>query len=102
MDDPTARLIGAIREDDAARVRELFQSHPQLKARINEASECGPDLAITCARSREMIDALLEAGADLDAKTRWWAGGFGLLHLAPPELAAHAIARGARVDAHAA
>jgi ankyrin repeat protein len=49
-----------------------------------------------------MLDVLLEAGADINAKSRWWAGGFGLLHGAEPELAAYAIQRGAVVDVHAA
>jgi ankyrin repeat protein len=49
-----------------------------------------------------MLDVLLDAGADLNAKSRWWAGGFGLLHTAKPDLAAYAIQRGAVVDAHAA
>ena len=49
-----------------------------------------------------MLDVLLEAGADLNAKSRWWAGGFGLLDWASPELAAYAIERGAVVDVHAA
>jgi hypothetical protein len=49
-----------------------------------------------------MLDVLLAAGADLNAKSSWWAGGFGLLHGASPELAAYAIRRGASVDIHAA
>jgi ankyrin repeat protein len=49
-----------------------------------------------------MLEVLLTAGADLNAKSRWWAGGFGLLHSATPELAAYAIQRGAIVDVHAA
>jgi ankyrin repeat protein len=49
-----------------------------------------------------MLDALLEAGADINGRSRWWAGGFGLLDLAQPEVATYAIERGATVDAHAA
>lgn len=49
-----------------------------------------------------MIDALVNAGADLNAKSRWWAGGFGLTHSASPELAAYAVELGAEVDIHAA
>ena len=49
-----------------------------------------------------MLDVLLDAGADLNAKSRWWAGGFGLLDWAAPELATYAIERGAVVDVHAA
>jgi len=39
---------------------------------------------------------------DINARSRWWAGGFGLLDSADPELATYAIERGAVVDAHAA
>ena len=49
-----------------------------------------------------MLDVLTDAGADLNAKSQWWAGGFGLLHQCSPELAAYAIERGAAVDVHAA
>jgi ankyrin repeat protein len=49
-----------------------------------------------------MLDVLLAAGADLNARSSWWAGGFGLLHWASPDLAAYAIRRGAFVDIHAA
>jgi len=49
-----------------------------------------------------MLDALLEAGVDINGRSRWWVGGFGLLDCAKPELAACVIQRGAVVDAHAA
>jgi hypothetical protein len=49
-----------------------------------------------------MLDVLVAAGADLNAKSSWWAGGFGLLDGASSELAAYAIRRGAFVDIHAA
>lgn len=48
-----------------------------------------------------MIDVLLAAGADVNARSKWWAGGFGFLHTADPELAEYAIERGAIVDVHA-
>ena len=92
----------AFHRDDPAGVCELLSRHPDLKARINEPMMDFDAPAITGVRSREMLDTLLEAGADINAKSRWWAGGFGLLHCASPELAAYAIARGAMVDVHAA
>jgi len=49
-----------------------------------------------------MLEALLEAGADINARSKWWAGGFGLLDQASPEVAASAIKRGAVVTVHAA
>jgi len=92
----------ALANDDAKLFRELLPRHPETKARINEPIGPFDSPAIINVRSRQMLDALLEAGADINAKSRWWAGGFGLLHGASPELAAYAIERGAVVDAHAA
>src|SRR5437867_10918741 len=87
---------------DADLFRRLLDRHPDLKAKINEPVAAFDAPVITRVRSREMLDVLLAAGADINAKSRWWAGGFGLLHGASPELAAYAIERGAVVDVHAA
>ena len=95
-------IAKALREDDAPRVRELLQRHGELRARINEPFGDFDSPVIACARSREMLDVLLSAGADINARSRWWAGGFGLLHTAEPELAEYAIEQGAVVDVHAA
>ena len=92
----------ALADDDAALLRDLLQRFPQAKASINDPVAAFDSPAVIGVRSREMLDALLEAGADINAKSRWWAGGFGLLHTAEPGLAAYAIERGAVVDAHAA
>lgn len=100
--DPLVQIKKAFRANDAARVRELLELHPSLKARINEPLGPFDSPAIVNAQSPQMVDTLLDAGADLNAKSQWWAGGFGILHSANPEVAAHAIARGAVVDAHAA
>jgi ankyrin repeat protein len=93
----------ALHENDAALLRDLLARHPEIKSKVNEPfpGDCGA-LAITSVRRRAMLDVLLDAGADLNAKTHWWAGGFGLLHCAPPEVALYAIERGAIVDEHAA
>ena len=92
----------AFQADDVGRVRGLLDSHPELKAKINEPLGPFDSPPIVNVRSRSMLDVLLEAGADLNAKSRWWAGGFGLLDWASPEVAAYAIERGAFVDVHAA
>jgi ankyrin repeat protein len=49
-----------------------------------------------------MLDVLLDAGADINARSRWWAGGFGILDSVPPELAPYAIERGATITVNAA
>ena len=100
--DPVDAFKRAMRADDAAGARKLFAAHPMLRGMIDEPLGPFDSPAITNARSKEMLDVLLAAGANLDARSRWWAGGFGLLHSASPELAAYAIERGAIVDVHAA
>jgi hypothetical protein len=96
------QLKRAFCKDDAGTVRNLLQEHPEAKALINEPIGPFDSPAINAARSPEMLDVLLEAGADINAKSRWWAGGFGILDGAEPDLARYAIERGAIVDVHAA
>ena len=99
---PVELIKDAFQSNDVTRVRALIDEHPELKARINEPWGPFDSPLIVNVRSRPMLDALLDAGADLNAKSRWWAGGFGLLDCASPELADYAIQRGALVDVHAA
>ena len=102
----TVKLVDAVRAafaaNDADQVRAILNQHPQLKAAIDQPVGPFDSPAIVNVRSREMLDVLLDAGADINVRSRWWAGGFGLLDSAEPELAAYAIERGAIVDAHAA
>ena len=100
-------LTAAIRADDATLVREVLQRHPGLKETINEPlPKYGFDepaiVAAVHKDNRSMVDALLDAGADVNERTRWWAGGFGVLDFASLGLAEYLISRGAEVDIHAA
>lgn len=100
--DPLQLLKKAFHDDDAAMFRRLLEQYPAFKAKINEPVADFNSPIITAVRSREMLDVLLDAGADINAKSNWWAGGFGLLHSAKPALANYAIERGAKIDVHAA
>jgi ankyrin repeat protein len=100
--DPMELFKQAFVEHNASLFRELLERFPAIKPRINEPVATFDAPIITQVRTREMLDVLLEAGADINAKSRWWAGGFGLLHGAEPDLAAYAIQRGAIMDVHAA
>lgn len=97
-----SEAMEAVNADDAMRMRELLVRHPALKAIVNEAAGPFDSPAIVNVRSRDMLDVLLEAGADINARSRWWAGGFGVLDLVDPDVAAYAIERGAIVDVNAA
>jgi ankyrin repeat protein len=100
--DPMDLLRQAFAEDDATLFRQLLDRYPALKARIDEPVEAFQSPVITQVRSREMLDVLLAAGANINVRSKWWAGGFGLLDTAEPDLAHYAIERGATVDGHAA
>lgn len=110
--DPIAELHAAVVSRDAPRVAELLDRHPQVKQRINEpfpGASFGETPLLGCLQfeSRELIDAFLKAGADINQKSHWWAGGFSVLdHAADPArpkwLAPFLIERGAIVDMHAA
>ena len=55
------------------------------------------------AKNLPLLDLLLAHGADINLKSAWWAGGFGILESdLTPEDAAPLIARGATVDVWAA
>ena len=95
-------LKEAFAVNDAVLFASLLERYPVMKAKINAPLAAFDAPLITRTGSREMLDALLEAGADINAKSLWWAGGFGLLHGAAPDLAMYAIKRGAVVDVHAA
>lgn len=104
---PAEALTHAVRAMDAAKVRALLQNHPDLKARINEPLEGygfgAQALYAAVQRSdRATIDVLLDAGAEINRRTEWWAGGFGVLDECAPEMVDFLVERGAVIDAHAA
>ena len=102
MNDTIAKIKEAFCNNDSAKVRDLLVAHPELRSKINEPLAPFDSPAVVWAKSREMLDVLLDAGADINARSRWWAGGFGILDGASPELAEYAIQRGAVLDAHSA
>jgi ankyrin repeat protein len=106
-DNPMEALTAAIKANDAALLRQVLERYPALKAKLDEPL---PDysfdtpalVAAVHKENREMIDALLGAGANINARSRWWAGGFGVLDSSSAELTPYLIERGAYVDIHAA
>src|SRR5262245_3437257 len=105
--DPGPALVAAVRADDLARARALLERHPELRAALNRplpGAEFGtlPILRVAQREKLPMLDLLIEFGADINAKSDWWAGGFGVLDECRPEFAAELIRRGAIVTAHAA
>ena len=79
MESPANAVHRALSEDNLALFRDTLAQHPELKARINDPDGPFDSPLINSVKSRAMLDALVEAGADINARSRWWAGGFGLL-----------------------
>ena len=100
--DVAAEAMQAFHNDDAGRLRDILDRHPALKPLVNAPIASFDAPPIVYVRSRRMLDVLLDAGADINGRSRWWAGGFGVLDCASPDVSAYAIERGAAVDAHAA
>lgn len=95
----------AVDRNDSEAVRRFLQSHPLLVTRINEPwfAFDSPAIVVAAQRgNREMVDVLLQYGADINVKSSWWAGGFGVLHHPHHDLSRYLIERGANADPHAA
>jgi len=100
--DPLKLAKDAFESDDAATLRKLIRDYPQLKEVVSQPIGPFDSPAIIRVRSKAMLDVLLEAGANINDRSRWWAGSFGILDTIDPELAPYAIERGATVTVHAA
>ena len=105
-------FITAIENGGVETVKNLLASAQTLAAQVDAPwfSFDAPAIVFAAASgNRELIDVLLDAGADIDVKSSWWAGGTSALHHATGsmlnydrELAGYLIERGATIDAHAA
>ncbi|MGH7506993.1 MAG: ankyrin repeat domain-containing protein, partial [Longimicrobiales bacterium] len=105
MTEPAAmkELVAAIRRGDADAVRALVAGAPSLLSAHDP--ECFGATALIHAANcddREVVDVLLDAGADIDERSDWWAGSFGALDSAGDDLSEHLLERGATLTPHAA
>ena len=95
----------AVEKGDSARARTLLRTQAAVRAQVNAPLFSFDSPAILAAASRQdrkMVEVLLEYGADMNARSQWWAGGFGVLPQSDPEFGAYLIERGADVDIWAA
>jgi ankyrin repeat protein len=104
QDDPMESLVRAVLADETARAQEIVAAHPELRPRLNDPIPnhgFGTTILLAAVErtNKDMIDLLLRAGADINARSHWWAGGFGVLD-DDRGLASFLIERGARLDAH--
>ncbi len=104
---PAEALKAAVCDSDALRVGETLERYPELRAKIDDPLPnygFGQHALFAAVQrsDRATIDVLLRAGADIQKRTEWWAGGFGVLDDCDPSLVEFLIERGAVLDAHSA
>lgn len=100
-------LARAVKVNDLGEATRILTKHEDVRARLNEAMPGGDfdQTMIAYAANRErfdMVDLLLAHGANINQRSYWWAGGFGVLDTCNPTIAGQLIERGARVDVHSA
>jgi Ankyrin repeats (3 copies) len=101
---PLEQFRSGLRAGDAEQVRALLEAHAEVRAAVNApVAAFGGRPASAARKNLPLLDVLIDYGADLNLKSDWWAGPFGLLeHDITPDEAAPLIARGAIVDIFAA
>jgi ankyrin repeat protein len=102
-DDAAKAFVNAVKSHDAAELRAILEGNKSLQNQIDEPwfDFDGPAV-LTARQDRATLDVLLEFGADINARSQWWAGGFGILDGVDVQTADYLISRGARLDIHSA
>src|SRR5262245_39076469 len=89
---PAELFVAAVKGGDIDAVRGLFGTHPELLERINEPLFDFKQTAVHAAcKNLPLLDLLLARGADINARSSWEQGGFGILESVTPEEAAPLI-----------
>lgn len=101
---PIERFKHALQRGDAKQLRAVLEQHADARASINAPifGFDSPALVAASGKNIDVVDVLLEFGADPNRKSDWWAGGFHALYGASPAVADRLIAAGAVIDACAA
>jgi ankyrin repeat protein len=102
---PVERFRKAVRESDVAALHQLRAHRDELRDAVNEPSFSFDSPALVSVAGNgnvELVDALLDLGADPNRRSSWWAGGFHPLYSAHGPVADRLLAAGAVPDACAA
>ncbi|HQY89273.1 MAG TPA: hypothetical protein PK402_11485, partial [Tepidisphaeraceae bacterium] len=94
------RAVEAGKIDEVSR---LLRDDPKVREAINQPLFSFGGRAIMQAKANlDLVDLLLQHGADINLRSDWWAGSWGILDQTNNEQADALIARGAKLDVHSA
>jgi ankyrin repeat protein len=97
---PIERFKRAIDHGDSKSVRALLEEYEEVRSSLDAPIfGFGSTALLASLQQVDVIDVLLEFGADPNRRSGWWAGGFHALHSAQGIVAEHLIAAGAVPDA---
>lgn len=100
-------FFNALSAGDANRVRDMVSANPSLLLSYNQKSFGATPLTQICFGGRqELLDLLIDLGADPNRRSDWHMGPWSPLHCAiyrrDHDLARHLLGRGATMDLHTA
>jgi ankyrin repeat protein len=104
--DPMEALAAALKTRELTPVAEVLSRFPSVRARLDEPVPGGPfgatPLLVAVQQANQaLVDLLLAAGANVNQRSHWWAGGFHVLE-GDHGMADFLIARGATLDTKSA
>jgi ankyrin repeat protein len=97
------KFVRLVKAGDAAELKSLLQADGELQRQVDQPWFSFDCPAIVASKSNiAIVDVLLEFGADINARSSWWAGSYGVLDGAPQQQADLLIDRGASLDINSA
>ena len=101
--DALAQFKALVYAGDADALDAHLTAHPELKGTIDDPHfDFGSTALIIAKHNLALVDTLLKHGADIKAKSQWWAGDFTPLEGANAKAARQLVERGADITPCAA
>ena len=105
MSEAVRRFQSLVHAGNAGALRLLLEQDPDLCRRVDEPlfSFGAPAILIAAKqKNRELVEVLLAAGANINQRSEWPPGSFGVLDGTDEEFGGYLISRGATLDIHSA
>ena len=101
--DALEQFKGLVYARDAENLDALLNANPELRETLDDPHfDFGSTALIIAKENIAVVDVLLKHGADINARSQWWAGDFHILEVVSAQAAEQLIARGAEISVHAA